>query len=153
MPAGPGSSPLPNFGLREIRSSCAFMLISRRRRPSLSAISSAGYRSAKCRSLATSPSVQGLYRTIGTSPSFLQLTRFGGRVSGGTGTAPRSSSGKKKTGAIVRGAPYLRRDSGLACRTGLGVFPNGRCPCSSSASSVASRTWKYRTRVKTVFRS
>ena len=24
MPAGPGSSPLPNFGLREIRSSYAF---------------------------------------------------------------------------------------------------------------------------------
>src|SRR5712675_648621 len=57
-------SPLPNLGLKGIRISRAFMLISRRRRPSLSAISSAGYRSAMCRSLATSPSVQGLYRTI-----------------------------------------------------------------------------------------
>jgi len=34
IPAGPGSSPLPNLGLKGIRISRAFMLISRRRRPS-----------------------------------------------------------------------------------------------------------------------
>jgi hypothetical protein len=86
IPAGPGSSPLPNLGLKGIRISRAFMLISRRRRPSLSAISSAGYRSAMCRSLATSPSVQGLYRTIcAPRRASSNLTRFGGRVSGGTG--------------------------------------------------------------------
>jgi hypothetical protein len=39
-----------------------------------------------------------------TSPSFLQSNAIGGKVSGGTGTAPCSSSGKKKTGAIM-GAP------------------------------------------------
>ena len=36
-----------------------------------------------------------------TSPSFRQSNAIGGRVSGGTGTAFCSSSGKKKTGTIV----------------------------------------------------
>src|SRR5215211_398466 len=113
MPAGPGSSPLSNFGLSEIRRSCALMLISKRRRPSRSAISSAGYRSAMYRSLATSPSVQGLYRTIVHLPE--NLTRFGGRVSGRTGPALCSSLGKKKTGAIVGVVEEL---GGLAVRDG-----------------------------------
>ena len=43
----------------------------------------------------------------GTSPSSSNLTRFGGRVSGGTGTACCLRFGKKKTGAMERAG--LRR--------------------------------------------
>jgi hypothetical protein len=39
--------------------------------------------------------------TLCTPRAFSNLTRFGGRVSGKTGTALCSSLGKKKTGAIV----------------------------------------------------
>ena len=111
IPAGPGSrfeSPLAQreLFLSGIRSSRAFRLVSKRRRLSLAATSEAGYFGARRRSVAMSPSVQGLYCTMCTSPSaslFQSYNGTGGRVSGGTGTACCLQSGKKKTGAWSEG--------------------------------------------------